>query len=58
MGLVGYYDGPTNCLCGEAEQTMNHLLVCPFLLNECTRTDLAEANNIGVDCARYWMTHI
>ena len=36
-GLRGYYDAAdTACECGTSEQTMQHLLRCPLLGNECS----------------------
>ena len=41
----GYADiADTACECGTSEQTMQHLLRCPLLENECSLEDLATAN--------------
>ena len=42
----------TACECGTSEQTMQHLLRCPLLENECSLEDLATANEKALHCAR------
>ena len=44
----------TACECGTSEQTMQHLLRCPLLENECSLEDLATANEKALHCARAW----
>ena len=44
----------TVCECGTSEQTMQHLLRCPLLENECSLEDLATANEKAPHCARAW----
>ena len=45
MSKWGYADtADTACECGTSEQTMQHLLRCPLLENECSLEDLATAN--------------
>ena len=51
----GYADtADTACKCGTSEQTMQHLLRCPLLENECSLEDLATANEKALHCARAW----
>ena len=51
----GYADAAdTACACGTSEQTMQHLLRCPLLENECSLEDLATANEKALHCARAW----
>ena len=51
----GYADtADTACECGTSEQTMQHLLRCPLLENECSLEDLATANKKALHCARAW----
>ena len=51
----GYADtADTACECGTSEQTMQHLLSCPLLENECSLEDLATANEKALHCARAW----
>ena len=38
----------------DSEQTMQHLLRCPLLENECSLEDLATANEKALHCARAW----
>ena len=38
----------------SAEQTMQHVLRCPLLGNECSLEDLATANEKALHCARAW----
>ena len=44
----------TVCECGTSEQTMQHLLRCPLLENECSLEDLVTANEKALHCARAW----
>ena len=53
MGLC-WYSRYTACECGTSEQTMQHLLRCPLLENECSLEDLATANEKALHCARAW----
>ena len=47
----GYADAAdTACECGTSEQTMQHLLRCPLLENECSLEDLATANEKALHC--------
>ena len=51
----GYADtADTACECGTSEQTMQHLLRCPLLENECSLEDRATANEKALHCARAW----
>ena len=51
----GYADtADTACECGTSEQTMQHLLRCRLLENECSLEDLATANEKALHCARAW----
>ena len=51
----GYaHTADTACECGTSEQTMQHLLRCPLLNNECSLEDLATANEKALHCARAW----
>ena len=55
MSKWGYADtADTACECGTSEQTMQHLLRCPLLENECSLEDLATANEKAPHCARAW----
>ena len=51
----GYADtADIACEWGTSEQTMQHLLRCPLLENECSLEDLATANEKALHCARAW----
>lgn len=50
----GYSDESDHCSCG-VPQAIEHLLVCENLPNSCSRKDIANANSLGLDCARYWV---
>ena len=51
----GYADtADTACEWGTSEQTLQHLLRCPLLENECSLEDLATANEKALHCARAW----
>ena len=55
MSKWGYADtADTACECGTSEQTMQHLLRCPLLENQCSLEDLATANEKALHCARAW----
>ena len=55
MSKWGYADtADTACECRTSEQTMQHLLRCPLLKNECSLEDLATANEKALHCARAW----
>ena len=45
-----YRDAYTICDCGEQTQTMDHLLKCPMLPQECTTDDLMEYNETAKEC--------
>ena len=45
-----YRDADTVCDCAEQTQTMNHLLKCPLLSEECTTEDLMEYNEYAKVC--------
>ena len=56
LSTWGYADtADTACQCGISEQTMQHLLRCPLLENECSLEDLATANDKALHCARAWL---
>ena len=50
---VGYSDADTMCDCGEKTQTMDHLLKCHMLSQECTTEDLMEYNEDAKECVTY-----
>ena len=59
MSKWGYADtADTACECGTSEQTMQHLMRCPLLENECSLEDLATANEKALHCARAWPKNI
>ena len=41
-------DADTIFFCGEQAQTMDHLLKCPMLPQECTTEDLMEYNEAAI----------
>lgn len=45
------------CVCGTEPQTMEHLLRCPLLEQECDAEDLAEFNDSAKDCVQLWLKH-
>ena len=45
------------CECGSEPQTMEHLLMCPLLEQECHAEDLAEFNDCAKDCVKLWLKH-
>ena len=55
-----YSDADTICDCGEQTQTMDHLLKCPMLPQECTneeeagRTELRKHSLFGYRSAGNW----
>ena len=49
--------GDTTCICGTEPQTMEHLLRCPNLEQECKAEDLAEYNDIAKSCVQLWVKH-
>lgn len=53
-----YSDDDTMCECGESTQTMEHLLKCRLLEQECTPEDLMEYNDTAKDCVRLWMSRV
>ena len=54
MGKWGYTENDNlNCDCG-APQTMQHLLQCPNLEEQCSQEDLMAANEKALRCAKFW----
>ena len=53
-----YSDADIICDCGEQTQTMDHLLKCPMLPQECTTEDLMEYNEIAKECVFQWMNNV
>ena len=45
------------CICGIEPQTMEHLLRCPLLEQECKAKDLAENNDTAKNCVQHWLKH-
>ena len=46
------------CECGSEPQTMDHLLRCPLLEQECRATaDLAVFNDRAKNCVQLWLKH-
>ena len=55
MSKWGYADAAdTACECGTSEQSMQHLLRCPLLDDQCCLEDLVVANEKALHCARAW----
>ena len=50
-------DADVTCVCRSEPQTMDHLLKCPLLNQECTAEDLAEFNDAAQDCVQLWLKH-
>ena len=53
-----YSDADIICDCGEQTQTMDHLLKCPMLPQECTTNDLMEYNETAKECDFQWMNNV
>ena len=53
-----YSDADTIYDCGEQTQTMDHLLKCPMLSQECTTEDLMEYNESAKECIFQWMNNV
>ena len=53
-----YSDTDTICDCGEQTHTMDHLLKCPMLPQECTTEDLMEYNETAKECVFQWMNNV
>ena len=53
MDKWGYSSEGELCNCGET-QTMEHLLKCQLLGEECTMEDLCTVTDRAIACARYW----
>ena len=54
MKKWGYTDDDNiNCDCGTS-QTMQHLLQCPNLEEQCSQEDLVAANETALRCAKSW----
>ena len=53
-----YSDADTICDCGEQTQTMDHLLECSMLPQECTTEDLMEYNKAANECVFQWMNDV
>ena len=53
-----YSDADNICDCGEHTQTMDHLLKCPVLPQECTTEDLMEYNETAKECVFQWMNNV
>ena len=46
------------CDCREQTQTMDHLLRCPMLPQECTTEDLMEYDEAAKECVFQWMNNV
>ena len=46
------------CDCGDRTQTMDHLLKCPMLPQECTTEELMEYNETAKECVFQWMDNV
>ena len=53
-----YSDADTKCDCGEQTQTMDHLLKCPMLPQECTNEDLMAYNETANEGVLQWMNNV
>ena len=53
-----YSDADTICDYGEQSQTMNHLLKCPMLPQECTTEDLMDYNEAAKEYVFQWMSNV
>ena len=53
-----YSDADSICDCGEQTQTMDHLLKCPMLPQECTTDDLMEYNETAKECIFQWINNV
>ena len=54
----GYTTGSTMCDCGTEPQTMQHLLHCPLLEDDCTVSDLATNTGKAQKCVKQWLTTV
>jgi hypothetical protein len=52
----GFYDGDTTCACGNEDETMKHMLLCPQLTHRCTMEDLMNYNSTADECVQLWRT--
>ena len=55
--MYGTTTDDVTCVCGSAPQTMDHLLRCPLLEQECNADDLAENNDSAKSCVQFWLKH-
>ena len=53
-----YSDADTIWDCGEQTHTMDHLLKCPMLPQECMTDDLMEYNENTEECVFQWMNNV
>ena len=53
-----YSDADIICDIVEQTQTMDHLLTCHMLLQECTTEDLMEYNEAVKECVFQWMNNV
>ena len=53
-----YSDADIVCDSGEQTHTMDHLLKCPMLPQECTTDDLMEYNEAEKECVFQWMNNV
>ena len=53
-----YSDAYTICDCGEQTQTMDHLLKCPMLSQECTTEDVMTYNETAKECVFQLMNNV
>ena len=53
-----YSDADTIYNCGVQTQTMDHMLKCPMLQQECTTQDLMEYNETAKECVFQWMNNV
>ena len=55
MKKWGYTDDDNvYCDCGKSPKSMQHLLRCPTLGEQCCREDLMAADQKVVSCAQTW----
>ena len=53
-----YSDADTICDGAEQTQTMNHLIKCPMLPQECATEDVMEYNETEKECVFQWMNNV
>lgn len=53
----GFREDPT-CECGQAAQTMAHLMICPLSPVSCSAADLNRATEDAITMAKFWAAHI